>query len=191
MRECLREIAELPPRIRIVFFGEQADIVAKREQALEQGACFGVAVLQLVIIGKPEAAREKDAFSRRQAINVRPGSITQHKAVDHELPLDCRDLRSERKCFAGLLSQVPGGELLDTTRSKRAIVAAGVLAGFGPYVAVYLADQKWPQEKIGWCRAPVGRLQAGSQRGGSAADSHRARCCLSLHDVGPAQQGRN
>jgi MFS family permease len=26
---------------------------------------------------------------------------------------------------------------------------AGVLAGFGPYVAVYLADQNWTQEKIG------------------------------------------
>jgi hypothetical protein len=27
---------------------------------------------------------------------------------------------------------------------------AGALAGFGPYVAVYLADQKWTQEKIGF-----------------------------------------
>jgi MFS family permease len=27
---------------------------------------------------------------------------------------------------------------------------AGVLAGFGPYVAVYLADQKWTQDKIGF-----------------------------------------
>jgi len=27
---------------------------------------------------------------------------------------------------------------------------AGVLAGFGPHVAVYLADQNWPQEKIGF-----------------------------------------
>jgi len=26
---------------------------------------------------------------------------------------------------------------------------AGILAGFGPYVAVYLADQKWTQDKIG------------------------------------------
>ena len=26
---------------------------------------------------------------------------------------------------------------------------AGALAGFGPYVAVYLADQKWTQDKIG------------------------------------------
>jgi hypothetical protein len=91
MRECLREIAELPPRMRIVFFREQADIVAKREQALEQGECFGIAVLQLVIVGKPESAREKHAFSGRQAVNVRLGSITEHKAVDHKLPLDCRD----------------------------------------------------------------------------------------------------
>src|SRR5437762_14304481 len=27
---------------------------------------------------------------------------------------------------------------------------AGVLAGFGPYVAVYLAEQKWTQENIGF-----------------------------------------
>jgi MFS family permease len=27
---------------------------------------------------------------------------------------------------------------------------AGVLAGFGPYVAVYLADQRWTQDKIGF-----------------------------------------
>jgi hypothetical protein len=27
---------------------------------------------------------------------------------------------------------------------------AGVLAGFGPYVAFYLADQNWTQEKIGF-----------------------------------------
>jgi hypothetical protein len=38
MRERLRKIAELPPCLRIVFFREQADIVAPREQALEQGA---------------------------------------------------------------------------------------------------------------------------------------------------------
>src|SRR5204863_5328282 len=27
---------------------------------------------------------------------------------------------------------------------------AGILAGFGPYVAAYLADQKWNQENIGF-----------------------------------------
>src|SRR5215471_16289557 len=91
MRECLREVAELPPGTRIVFFREQPHIVAQREQALEQRECFGLAVLQLVNVGKPEAAREKDTLSRRQAINVRPGSIAQHQAVDHELLLDGRD----------------------------------------------------------------------------------------------------
>ena len=78
MRECLREIAKLPLRRRVVFFREQANIVAQREQTLEQGACFGIPMLQLVIVGKLEAAREKHAFSRRQAVDVRLGSIPQH-----------------------------------------------------------------------------------------------------------------
>ena len=30
MRKRLREITDLPPRMRIVFFREQADVVAKR-----------------------------------------------------------------------------------------------------------------------------------------------------------------
>jgi hypothetical protein len=91
MRERLRKIAQLPPCLRIVFFREQANIVAQREQALEQGACFDLAVLQPVIVGKPKAARKKNTFSRRQAVNFRSRSIAQHKAVYHELPLDRRD----------------------------------------------------------------------------------------------------
>src|SRR5215470_4230289 len=91
MRECLREIAKLPLRLRIVFLGEQADIVAQREQTLEQGRCFGVAMLQLVIVGQPKTAGQKNTFPGRQTIDVVLGSITQHEAVDHELPLDRRD----------------------------------------------------------------------------------------------------
>ena len=59
MRECLREIAKLPLRHRVVFFRQQANIIAQREQTLEQGARFGIPMLQLVIVGKPEAAREE------------------------------------------------------------------------------------------------------------------------------------
>src|SRR5262249_16261157 len=44
-----------------------------------------------VIVGQPEATRDKDAFSRHQTINIRLCSITQYKAVDHELPLDRHD----------------------------------------------------------------------------------------------------
>ena len=78
MRECLREIAKLPLRLRIIFFRQQTNIVAQREQALEQGACFGIPMLQLVVGSKPEAAREKHALSRRQAVDVRLGSIPQY-----------------------------------------------------------------------------------------------------------------
>src|SRR6516225_3284207 len=70
MRECLRKIAKLPLRRRVVFFRQQANVVAQREQTLEQGARFGIPMLQLVIIGEPEAAREKHAFTRRQAVDV-------------------------------------------------------------------------------------------------------------------------
>jgi hypothetical protein len=43
MRERLRKISDLPPHVRIVLLGEQADIVAKRQQALEQGPAHAVA----------------------------------------------------------------------------------------------------------------------------------------------------
>ena len=91
MRERLRKIAGLSPCSRIVFFREQADIVAQREQALKQGACFGVAALQPVIVGKPKAAWQKNTFSWRQTIDVSLGSIPQDEAVNRELPLDRRD----------------------------------------------------------------------------------------------------
>src|SRR5215472_5670386 len=61
MRECLREIAKLPLRRRVVFFRQQAHVIAQREQTLEQGACFGIPMLQFVIVGKPKTAREKHA----------------------------------------------------------------------------------------------------------------------------------
>src|SRR5262249_27254962 len=88
MRERLREIPDLPPRLGIVFFREQADAVAERQQALEQGACFGVAILQRVIVGKPEAAGKKYALSRRETIDAGLAAIAEHEAVDDELFLD-------------------------------------------------------------------------------------------------------
>jgi len=46
-------------------------------------------------------------------------------------------------------------DISPATASLRALDAvnfflAGLLAGFGPYVAVYLADQHWTQENIGF-----------------------------------------
>ena len=50
----------------------------------------------------------------------------------------------------------------------------GVLAGFGPYVAVYLADQKWTQEKIGFVLSASALAGLLSQVPGvGAAGKHR------------------
>jgi MFS family permease len=55
------------------------------------------------------------------------------------------------------LATVPSGtaDISPTTVSLRGLdwvnfFLAGALAGFGPYVAIYLADQKWTQEKVGF-----------------------------------------
>ena len=59
VRERLREIAELAAAAGIVFLGEQPDVVARRQQALEQLARLVVASLQDVVVGEPEAAGRK------------------------------------------------------------------------------------------------------------------------------------
>src|SRR6516225_7558129 len=53
---------------------------------------------------------------------------------------------------------------------------AGVLAGFGPYVAVYLADQKWTQEKIGFALSASALAGLFSQvPGGELLDTIRSK----------------
>jgi MFS family permease len=52
----------------------------------------------------------------------------------------------------------------------------GVLAGFGPYVAVYLADQKWSQEKIGFVLSASAFAGLLSQvPGGEVLDTARSK----------------
>src|SRR6202048_4545042 len=53
---------------------------------------------------------------------------------------------------------------------------AGVLAAFGPYVAVYLADQKWTQDKIGFVLTARGLAGLLSQLpGGELLDTIRSK----------------
>lgn len=56
---------------------------------------------------------------------------------------------------------------------------AGMLAGFGPYVAVYLADQKWTQEDIGFALTAGGLAALISQLpGGELVDIVRSKRVL-------------
>src|SRR5262245_34185367 len=53
---------------------------------------------------------------------------------------------------------------------------AGILAGFGPYVAAYLAEQKWTQENIGFALTASGLAGLLSQLpGGELLDSDRSK----------------
>ena len=53
---------------------------------------------------------------------------------------------------------------------------AGILAGFGPYVAAYLADQKWTQENIGFVLTASGLAGLLSQLpGGELMDTVRSK----------------
>src|SRR6516225_8601241 len=56
---------------------------------------------------------------------------------------------------------------------------AGVLAGFGPYVAFYLADQQWTQEKIGFVLSAGALAGLLSQvPGGELLDTIRSKRAL-------------
>jgi MFS family permease len=63
---------------------------------------------------------------------------------------------------------------------------AGALAGFGPYVAVYLADQKWTQEKVGFVLSASAFAGLLSQvPGGELLDTARSkRAILALGVLG-------
>ena len=56
---------------------------------------------------------------------------------------------------------------------------AGILAGFGPYVAAYLADQKWTQDNIGFVLTASGLAGLLSQLpGGELLDTVRSKRAL-------------
>lgn len=56
VRERLRKIAQHAVATRIVFLGEQANVVSKAQQVFEQFARFIVAALEREIISEPETA---------------------------------------------------------------------------------------------------------------------------------------
>ena len=93
MRECLRKIAEQLARGGIVFLAQQADIVAERDQPLEQGVCVVEPAEHHIGIDQPEAARQERAFARRQPVVRARGVVAQHQTADHQA-----GARSPRPC---------------------------------------------------------------------------------------------
>src|SRR5579863_9295822 len=70
MSKGLREISQLAAKNGIVFFGEQADVVAHIQQTSEQVARLLSAAGQRIVIGEPEGARQEGSLTRWQAIDA-------------------------------------------------------------------------------------------------------------------------
>jgi len=91
MREGLGKVAEESPCRRVVLLGQEAHVVAEREEPFEDFARLGTAALKRKIVGEPEGARQEGALPGRQAVDVRRRRISQHETVRHELLPDRLD----------------------------------------------------------------------------------------------------
>src|SRR5712692_10850855 len=86
--ERLGEIAEKALCPRVVFLGQQAEIVAQRQQPLEHRLGFLIATDHRERVREPEAAGQERAFLAGQAVVDPLRPVPQHEPVHHELALD-------------------------------------------------------------------------------------------------------
>ena len=86
MTISLREIAQHAAAQRIDLLRQQADVIAARQQPIEQLAGVLVPTLQDVIVDQPEAAGEKSALARRQPVRRIIGVVAEHEFVVYQQP---------------------------------------------------------------------------------------------------------
>src|SRR5690348_13455070 len=94
VRERLREVADQPAAADVVLLGEEADVVAQREQSLEELPRLVAAAGQREIVGEPERAGQKRPLARRESVELlgrRVVRVPPHEAVLDELALDRGD----------------------------------------------------------------------------------------------------
>src|SRR4029078_4450178 len=84
VRKRLRKGAGLPAQQEIIPFGKQPDVVTERQEALEQSNGVGAATQKDVIVGQPEAAREKRGFPLGQTVVSLGAVVAKHETVDDQ-----------------------------------------------------------------------------------------------------------
>lgn len=89
--EGLREVADLPAISRIVFLREQPEIVAQRQQAVEQTLGLLAASDGDVGVREPEAAGQEDAFTGFEPVIGDFRVVAAYEAVDEQVPFDRLD----------------------------------------------------------------------------------------------------
>src|SRR5262245_2385932 len=98
--EGLREVADGALRGEIVLFGQQAQIVGQADEPLVQALGVRQASGQNVGVCKPEAAREKGAFTRRQSVVGRGRVVPEHQPAPQQLLLNSPD-GAQHACVVG------------------------------------------------------------------------------------------
>ena len=91
MRERLREVPQLPLRLRVVLLGEQSHVVGEPGEPLEQLMGLVLPAHEREVVDEPERARQERALARRQPVDAALGRVALDVAVDHQLPLDRLD----------------------------------------------------------------------------------------------------
>ena len=88
--ECLGEVAHQPTGHRVVLLGEQSQIVAKVEQALEELAGVVLPPEQRQAVGQPERAGQERTLATGQAVDLTGvgRSVAEDEVAFHQLPLD-------------------------------------------------------------------------------------------------------
>src|SRR5437773_12335139 len=79
--ERLGKIADQPFRLRIVFLGEQADVVAQAHEAFEGGLRLRRTAQERVIVRQPERASQERPLAGRQAIHSGIVLVTLDEAI--------------------------------------------------------------------------------------------------------------
>ncbi len=115
---------------RVVFLAQQADVVAQRQQPVEQAARILPALLQDIGVDQPEAAGEERALPRRQAVIRCLGVVAHDESVDQQPLLDrlqgAAHARVIRRQEADARQQQQAGvELLRIHRTARSCRALG------------------------------------------------------------------
>src|SRR5262245_42982940 len=98
--EGLREVADGALSTEIVLFGQQAQIVGQADEPLVQALGVRQASGQNVGVCKPEAAREKGAFTRRQSVVGRGRVVPEHQPAPQQLLLNSPD-GAQHACVVG------------------------------------------------------------------------------------------
>src|SRR5581483_1589411 len=114
MRERLGKIPQEPLRSRVVFLGEETEVVREPGETVEELDGLLVPAEQLVAVREPERARQEDTFAGRQPVDAALAAVAEDEAVLEKLALD----RLDRAADTG----IRGGEEADERQHQEARV---------------------------------------------------------------------